>query len=35
VGGSPERRRELSGGMEANLLIPFVTGTRLTDALIV
>jgi hypothetical protein len=35
VGGSPERGRELSGGMEADLLIPFVTGTRLTDALIV
>jgi hypothetical protein len=35
VGGSPERGRELSGGMEADLLIPLVTGTRLTDALIV
>ena len=35
VGGSPERGRELSGGMEADLLIPFVTGIRLTDALIV
>src|SRR5262245_6788746 len=35
VGGSPGRGGELSGGMEADLLIPFVTGTRLAGALIV
>lgn len=35
LGGSPERGCELSDGMEADLLIPIVTATRLTNALIV